>query len=61
MHSYFPYHAGTIYEGTTNIQLTTMAKFIDQEYDQWDAQAASTASTMSLMHSPCHQGLPYAG
>ncbi|KAJ8404791.1 hypothetical protein AAFF_G00331780 [Aldrovandia affinis] len=24
---------GTIYEGTTNIQLTTMAKFIDQEYD----------------------------
>ncbi|XP_062382083.1 short/branched chain specific acyl-CoA dehydrogenase, mitochondrial [Sardina pilchardus] len=25
---------GTIYEGTTNIQLTTMAKFIDQDYDQ---------------------------
>ncbi|XP_063077877.1 short/branched chain specific acyl-CoA dehydrogenase, mitochondrial [Engraulis encrasicolus] len=25
---------GTIYEGTSNIQLTTMAKFIDQEYDQ---------------------------
>ncbi|XP_051529576.1 short/branched chain specific acyl-CoA dehydrogenase, mitochondrial-like [Myxocyprinus asiaticus] len=24
---------GTIYEGTTNIQLSTMAKFIDQEYD----------------------------
>ncbi|XP_062330747.1 short/branched chain specific acyl-CoA dehydrogenase, mitochondrial-like isoform X1 [Osmerus eperlanus] len=24
---------GTIYEGTTNIQLTTMAKFIDKEYD----------------------------
>ncbi|XP_048843181.1 short/branched chain specific acyl-CoA dehydrogenase, mitochondrial isoform X1 [Brienomyrus brachyistius] len=24
---------GTIYEGTTNIQLTTMAKFIDQEYN----------------------------
>uniref|UniRef100_A0AAY5EAF4 Short/branched chain specific acyl-CoA dehydrogenase, mitochondrial n=1 Tax=Electrophorus electricus TaxID=8005 RepID=A0AAY5EAF4_ELEEL len=24
---------GTIYEGTTNIQLTTMAKLIDQEYD----------------------------
>ncbi|KAM9426506.1 short/branched chain specific acyl-CoA dehydrogenase, mitochondrial [Pholidichthys leucotaenia] len=25
---------GTIYEGTTNIQLSTMAKFIDKEYDQ---------------------------
>ncbi|XP_052359032.1 short/branched chain specific acyl-CoA dehydrogenase, mitochondrial-like [Oncorhynchus keta] len=24
---------GTIYEGTTNIQLSTMAKFIDKEYD----------------------------
>uniref|UniRef100_A0A7N6FG10 Short/branched chain specific acyl-CoA dehydrogenase, mitochondrial n=1 Tax=Anabas testudineus TaxID=64144 RepID=A0A7N6FG10_ANATE len=24
---------GTIYEGTTNIQLTTIAKFIDKEYD----------------------------
>ncbi|XP_036427754.1 short/branched chain specific acyl-CoA dehydrogenase, mitochondrial-like isoform X1 [Colossoma macropomum] len=24
---------GSIYEGTTNIQLSTMAKFIDQEYD----------------------------
>lgn len=24
---------GTIYEGTTNIQLSTIAKFIDQEYD----------------------------
>ncbi|XP_036427839.1 short/branched chain specific acyl-CoA dehydrogenase, mitochondrial-like [Colossoma macropomum] len=24
---------GTIYEGTSNIQLSTMAKFIDQEYD----------------------------
>ncbi|KAK1794153.1 hypothetical protein P4O66_011055 [Electrophorus voltai] len=26
---------GTIYEGTTNIQLTTMAKLIDQEYDSY--------------------------
>ncbi|XP_028990361.1 short/branched chain specific acyl-CoA dehydrogenase, mitochondrial [Betta splendens] len=25
---------GTIYEGTTNIQLSTIAKFIDKEYDQ---------------------------
>ncbi|XP_043959077.1 short/branched chain specific acyl-CoA dehydrogenase, mitochondrial [Gambusia affinis] len=25
---------GTIYEGTTNIQLSTMAKFIDKEYDR---------------------------
>ncbi|CAL9699252.1 unnamed protein product [Knipowitschia caucasica] len=25
---------GTIYEGTTNIQLSTMAKFIDKEFDQ---------------------------
>uniref|UniRef100_A0AAQ5XUX7 Short/branched chain specific acyl-CoA dehydrogenase, mitochondrial n=1 Tax=Amphiprion ocellaris TaxID=80972 RepID=A0AAQ5XUX7_AMPOC len=24
---------GTIYEGTTNVQLSTMAKFIDKEYD----------------------------
>lgn len=24
---------GTIYEGTTNIQLSTIAKFVDQEYD----------------------------
>lgn len=28
--------AGTIYEGTTNIQLSTMAKMIDQEYDGWN-------------------------
>lgn len=26
---------GTIYEGTTNVQLSTMAKFIDKEYDHW--------------------------
>ncbi|XP_054899262.1 short/branched chain specific acyl-CoA dehydrogenase, mitochondrial [Poeciliopsis prolifica] len=25
---------GTIYEGTTNVQLSTMAKFIDKEYDR---------------------------
>ncbi|RVE59741.1 hypothetical protein OJAV_G00191600 [Oryzias javanicus] len=25
---------GTIYEGTTNIQLSTMAKFIDKEFEQ---------------------------
>lgn len=25
--------SGTIYEGTTNVQLSTMAKFIDKEYD----------------------------
>lgn len=26
------FYPGTIYEGTSNIQLSTIAKFIDQEY-----------------------------
>lgn len=31
--------SGTIYEGTTNVQLSTMAKFIDKEYDNWRLDA----------------------
>lgn len=31
---YFVSCAGTIYEGTTNVQLSTMAKIIDKEFDQ---------------------------
>lgn len=54
MCSCFLDHAGTIYEGTTNIQLTTIAKFIDQEYDQWDDYAYTFKTKFGDLLCSCY-------